>query len=271
MFKLRLTIKKLRQSDIRASRRKWSCGCLFVEKKEQTQRKKTTLRASHRGEGKADDKTVSKLDPRFRTSSFTHRELLTTSKTLQSSRFCVQRCSCGAHEKGNTWAGKPHQSGRNYHYLCSPKYSVLDTTRAPTLWYFWHSRREAALQMWVNHRFSQPGCLKYINFSQLFLAVLTVSLNNIQQTGERDVLHSHTPYVWRRNAISPHFKPPDVNREWKSLKCTQTGQKKALNLFTVMWKIKIYLFEMSDMNDVQKKKKYIHTFSTNMSQGRGDL
>lgn len=119
----------------------------------------------------------------------------------------------------------------------------------------------------------QPGCLRYINFSQLYLAVLTVSLNNIQQTGERDVLHSHTPYVWRRNAIAPHFKPPDVNQEWKSLKCTQTGpkKKKALNLFTVMWKIKIYLCEMSDMNDVQRKKKHIHTFSTNMSQGRGDL
>lgn len=82
--------------------------------------------------------------------------------------------------------------------------------------------------MRVIHRFSQPGCLSYWNFSQIFPTVLTVCQNNIQQPGERErCSHRHTLYVWRRKAISPHFKPADVNRDWKSLKCTQTDKKKS--------------------------------------------
>lgn len=81
--------KTLRQSDIRARRRKWNCGCLFREKKTNKHREKT-LRASHRGQWKDYDKTDSKLDLRFIASAFTHREPSTSSKTQSQPSLLVK-------------------------------------------------------------------------------------------------------------------------------------------------------------------------------------
>lgn len=232
------------QSDSRPRRRKWNCGSHFREKKRKKNRAKT-LSAS-RGEWKAHDKTDSKLDLCF---CFHPQGAVSSLQgTPNHSRVCMWRRSCGAPIKENTFAGKAHQSWRNSHHLCS--LLTVSVRHHPDTHPVTFLTPGGSPHLKRGDPPVQPARMPQLLEPQLDISCTDISCtsqNNFQQPRERDVL---TMTHRRGRTITPHFKPPDVIRDCKSLKCTQTKSLKSTHK-----KIRIYLSEASDMNDAAKTKE----------------
>lgn len=158
------------------------------------------------------------------------------------SRVCMSRRSCGAHIKENTFAGKAQQSWQNYHHVCSLKCSqhpACDHSEIP----------RDSLHLKCGNSPFQSGRMPQLLEPQLDISC-TVSQNNFQQPRERDVLPmTHAVLVEEENnnsALQTTWCEPETGKVWSATKQTN-------HLKSMLWKIKMYLSEMSDMNDAERK------------------